>query len=144
MILMPSLTGKAAAFRFTFCSSTFTPLSHAAIGMSYCVPIIAIFYMMSTQHQIHVNYYMFLYYFCGNFMFGMIVFIPVCMFIDRPIYAYLNLKRDLRDARHSQYYKIGDYIQNFIQDENENDQIVDPYENNGLLDSDIKTRLYED
>jgi hypothetical protein len=50
LILLPALTGKAAAFRFFFCSGTFTPMNHAAMGMSYTVPIIAIFYFMSTQH----------------------------------------------------------------------------------------------
>jgi len=56
---------------------------------------------------------MFLYYFCGNFTFGGVIYLPICMFIDRPIYAILNMKKDARDARHSQYYKISEYMKNF-------------------------------
>ena len=48
MLIMPALAGKAAAFRFCFCSSTFTPMSHSSIGMYYTTPMIAIFYFMST------------------------------------------------------------------------------------------------
>lgn len=69
-----------------------------SIGMYYTVPVIAIFYFLSTQHQISVTYYMFFYYFAGNFVFGFALYIPVVMFIDRPIYAYLNLERDVADA----------------------------------------------
>lgn len=63
--------------------------------------MIAIFYFMSTQHQIHVTYYMFLYYFCGNFMFGMIMYQVVALMVDRPIYAMLNLKKDIKDTKYS-------------------------------------------
>lgn len=101
LIVLPALTGKAAAFRFFLCSTTFTPLSHSTIGMYYCVPMISIFYFMTTQHQIHVTYYMFLYYFCGNFMFGMILFQVIVLMVDRPIYAWLNLQKDIKDTRYS-------------------------------------------
>ena len=63
---------------------------------------------------------MFIYFFAGNFMFGSMAYIPLGMFIDRPIYALLNLKKDVRDARHSQYYKLSEYLENFrpqIEDE---------------------------
>jgi hypothetical protein len=113
MIVMPALAARAAAFRFFFSNNTFTPLSHISIGMYYCSPMIALFYFMSTQHQIHMTYYMFIYFFAGNFMFGTTAYIPLVMFIDRPIYALLNLKKDVRDARHSQYYKLSDYLENF-------------------------------
>ena len=46
-------------------------------------------------------------------MFGTIVFIPICLMIDRPIYSLLNLKRDIKDAEKSQYYKLTEYMQNF-------------------------------
>jgi len=50
MIVMPALAARAAAFRFVFSNQTLTPFSHIAIGMYYTVPMIAIFYFMSTQH----------------------------------------------------------------------------------------------
>ena len=46
-------------------------------------------------------------------MFGCIAYVPVCLLIDRPIYALINLKKDIKDARHSQYYNIKEYISNF-------------------------------
>lgn len=91
--------------------------------------MIALFYFMSTQHQIHVSYYMFLYYFCGNFMFGMMLFQPICLFVDKPIQAMLNLKRDIKDTKYSQYYKIDSYIKNFM---NEEDSEEDEFAENDL------------
>jgi hypothetical protein len=47
---------------------------------------------------------MFMYYFCGNFMFGMTVYSLVIMLVDRPIHAMLNLRLDIKDTKYSQYY----------------------------------------
>ena len=88
-------------------------LSHMSLGMYYIVPIIAIFYYLGTQHQISVTYYMFVYYFAGNIIFGFILFIPTAMFVDRPIYAMLNLKKDIKDAERHKDYNLGDYLDNF-------------------------------
>jgi len=60
-------------------------------------------------------------------MFGIMAYIPVCHMIDRPIYSLINLKRDVRDARHSQYYKLSEYIENFR--EGEEDELIDPIAN---------------
>jgi len=84
-----------------------------SIGMYYTVPMVAIFYFLSTQHQISVTYYMFLYYFAGNLVFGLAIYIPVALFIDRPIYAYLNLERDTKDAVDHEDYKLKEYLDNF-------------------------------
>lgn len=94
------------------------------IGMYYTVPTIAIFYYLGTQHQINVNYYMFVYYLSGNFVFGFILYIPICMFIDRPIYAHLNLRRDVKDAERHEDYKLVDYLDNFRPELD--DSVVDP------------------
>ena len=56
---------------------------------------------------------MFVYYFSGNFIFGFVLYIPVCMIIDRPINAFLNLKRDVRDAERHEDYKLIHYLDNF-------------------------------
>jgi hypothetical protein len=63
--------------------------------MYYCVPIIAIFYFMSTQHQITVTYYMFIYYFTGNIVFGVVLNHVVILMVDKPIYALMSLKDDV-------------------------------------------------
>jgi len=117
MILIPALCGKAQAFRWFYGSQTWTILSHMSIGMYYSVPIVAIFYYLGTQHQINVNYYMFAYYLSGNLVFGFMVYIPVCLFIDRPIYAWLNLDRDIKDAESHEDYKLVDYLDNFREEE---------------------------
>lgn len=113
MLLLPALAGKAMAFRWFYGSQTWTMLAHQSLGMYYAVPIIAIFYFLGTQHQISVTYYMFVYYFAGNIIFGFVLFIPTAMFVDRPIYAMLNLKRDIKDAERHKDYNLMDYLDNF-------------------------------
>ena len=56
---------------------------------------------------------MFAYYLSGNLVFGFLVYIPVCLFIDGPIYAWLNLSRDIKDAESHEDYKLVDYLDNF-------------------------------
>jgi len=97
-MLLPALAGKAAVFRFVYGSQTWTMLCALSIGMYYSVPMVALFYYMSAQHQISVTYYMFVYYFTGNVLFGLLITVIIAMPSDRPIVALLNLKRDARDA----------------------------------------------
>ena len=59
---------------------------------------------------------MFAYYLSGNLFFGFLIYIPVCLFIDRPIYAWLNLDRDIKDAESHEDYKLVDYLDNFRTD----------------------------
>jgi hypothetical protein len=113
MILLPALIGRAEAFRFFYGSQTWTMLSNLTIGMQYTVPMIAIFYFISSQHQINISYYMFVYYFTGNVIFGMTIFMSVCNIVDRPIYALINLKGDVKDAENSVDYNIKEYVENF-------------------------------
>ena len=56
---------------------------------------------------------MFVYYFAGNYIFGSLLFIPTAMFVDRPIYALLNLKKDIKDAERHKDYNLIDYLDNF-------------------------------
>jgi len=91
-------------------------LSTIALGMYYTIPFVAVFYFMTTQHQITITYYMFVYYFTGNFLFGIMGYYLLLVPIDRPIAALINLKKDISDAKTSIFYKIGDYIENFKED----------------------------
>lgn len=56
---------------------------------------------------------MFVYYFSGNFIFGTALFMVLGMFIDRPIYAAINLTRDVADAEKHEDYKLVEYLDNF-------------------------------
>ena len=112
-ILMPALAGKAEAFRFVFGSQTWTLLSSISIGMYYCVPFIAIFYFMSTQHQITVTYYMFIYYFTGNIVFATVLNHVIVLQVDKPIYAMLSLNQDIEDAETNKDYILSKYLQVF-------------------------------
>ena len=98
-------------------------LSSMSIGLLYTMPIIGIYYFMATQHQIQVTYYMFLYYFTGNLVFGVALYV-VCMPWDKPIQGYLNLNRDIKDAEMSRFYSIHEYMENF-----KDNRLVTIYEN---------------
>lgn len=90
MLVLPALVGRAQLFRFFFGSQSWTMVSQMGVGLQYTVPMVALFYFMSTQHQIQVTYYMFLYYFTGNLVFGVVVYM-VLLPTDRPIYAFRHL-----------------------------------------------------
>jgi hypothetical protein len=59
---------------------------------------------------------MFVYYFTGNLIFGIILYMTVMLWVDRPIYAMINLSRDVEEAQRSTEYKITSYI-NFFKGE---------------------------
>jgi hypothetical protein len=113
MILLPALAGKAEVFRFIFASETWTIFSHSSLGLYYSSPIISLFYFMTSQHQINVSYYMFVYYFAGNFVFGLVLNLTVIHWIDRPIYAMINLRDDIKDAEMSKLYRLRKYTELF-------------------------------
>jgi hypothetical protein len=73
-MVMAALVGRAKVFRFFFGSQSWTMLSHLSAGIFYTAPMVAIYYFLATQHQITVTYYMFVYYFVGNFLFGTMVY----------------------------------------------------------------------
>jgi hypothetical protein len=56
---------------------------------------------------------MFVYYFSGNFIFGNALFQVIAMLVDRPIYAAINLSRDVADAEKHEDYKLVEYLDNF-------------------------------
>jgi hypothetical protein len=109
-ILMPALIGRAEAFRFVFGSQTWTLLASTSLSMYYIVPFIAIFYFMTTQHQITVTYSMFVYPYRGIASFGIILNHIVLMQIDKPIYAFLSLKKDVEDEEGNRDYQLQRYL----------------------------------
>jgi hypothetical protein len=122
---MPALGGKAEAFRFVYASQTWTMMARMSLGMYYAVPMVALFYFMSTQHQVAVTYYMFVYYFTGNIIFGMIISAVVLLAVDTPIQSALNFKEDVRDAIESNEYEIERYIDLFDPTKTQSDLMAD-------------------
>jgi hypothetical protein len=53
---------------------------------------------------------MFVYYFSGNFIFGLVLNMTVVHWIDRPIYALLNIKKDIKDAEENREYRLNKYL----------------------------------
>lgn len=115
LVLLPALVGRAQLFRFFYGSQSWTMPSQMATGLYYSVPMVALYYFMATQHQIQVTYYMFLYYFTGNLVFGIVLY-GVLMPVDRSLYAGTHLKRDVKDAEASRFYRLRDYLENFKDD----------------------------
>jgi hypothetical protein len=64
---------------------------------------------------------MFVYYFSGNLVFGLLLNLTLIHWIDRPIYAMINLKNDVRDAEESKYYRINKYLTLFLGQDNVTD-----------------------
>jgi hypothetical protein len=112
-LVIPALAGKAYLFRFVYGSQTWTMLSQMSLGLINTIPMVAIFYFFATQHPISVDYYLFIYYYTANIVFGMSVYSVLVMPIDTPILSLINLKRDLHDAQDSLFYRLNDYLQNF-------------------------------
>ena len=68
---------------------------------------------------------MFAYYLSGNLVFGFVLYVPLCLFIDRPIYAWLNIDRDIKDAESHEDYKLIDYLDNFrTENQGTNDEMT--------------------
>lgn len=88
-------------------------MSQLAPGLMYTYPMIAIFYFMSSEHQIQFDYYMMVYYFSGNFIFGMVIYTMVLINADRPIYSMKALKWDISDAEDNELYRLEVYIESF-------------------------------
>jgi len=84
-----------------------------SLGLINTIPMVAIFYFFATQHSISVNYYLFIYYYTANIIFGMSVYAVLIIPIDTPILSLINLKRDLSDAQDSYFYRLNEYLDNF-------------------------------
>lgn len=113
MILMPALAGKAAVFTFIYGAVTWPMLSGMAVGMYYAAPMVAVYFFFSTQHQIAFGYYMFIYYFTGNLIYGVSVYEMIGLAIDRPCHALYNLYSDVEEAENNPDYKLETYLLNF-------------------------------
>lgn len=113
LLVLPALGGKAQLFRFLFASEAWTMMAQLAPGLCYSYPMVALFYFLSSEHQIQFDYYMMVYYFSGNFIFGMVIYTMVLLHSDRPIYALKALKWDLSDAEDNELYRLDVYIESF-------------------------------
>ena len=51
----------------------------------------------------------------------MLLNLTLIHWVDRPIYAMINLKNDVRDAEESKYYRINKYLTLFLGQDNVTD-----------------------
>lgn len=56
---------------------------------------------------------MFVYYYIGNFVFGIALYALAVMPADRSIYLLTNLERDYEDACNNKLYHLETYLKNF-------------------------------
>ena len=113
MLVLPALGGKAQLFRLLFGSEAWTMRAASAPGLMYCYPLVAIFYFLSSEHQVQFDYYMMVYYFSGNLIFGFAIYTMVLLHTDRPLAALKALKEDIEDAEANELYRLETYIENF-------------------------------
>ena len=92
-------------------------LSNMAVGMYYASPMVAVYFFFSTQHQIAVGYYLFIYYTWGNLIYGVSVYEMLGLAIDRPLHALLNLEYDVEQAENHKDYNLETYLKIFDQEE---------------------------
>lgn len=57
---------------------------------------------------------MFIYYFTGNMVFGVVLNHAILLQVDKPIYALMSLKQDIRDAENNNDYMLSRYLKVFI------------------------------
>jgi hypothetical protein len=113
MIFIPALVGKAKVFTFIYGGVNWPMLANMAVGFYYTSPIVAIYFFFSTQHQIAVGYYLFIYYCWGNLIYGVSVYEMLGLAIDRPLHQLLNLKDDVEHAENHEDYKLENYLKIF-------------------------------
>ena len=113
LLFIPALVGKAKVFMFIYGGVNWPMLSNMAIGMYYASPMVAIYFFFSTQHQIAVGYYLFIYYTWGNLIYGVSVYEALGLAIDRPLHALLNLEYDVEHAENHKDYKLESYLKIF-------------------------------
>jgi len=71
--------------------------------MFYISPFICLFYFLSIEHQIHIEYYIMFYYFAGNLLFSFTAWMLFGLFFERPVTALLNFKDELELSTKSQF-----------------------------------------
>ena len=111
LLLVPALIGKAQFIRFFFGGDLWTSFPQMGYGIYLCCPMVCLFYFLSISNALHVDYQMFFYYFCGNFVFTMMFVNILFLFVDRPFTSLLRLSQDLQSSLQSQFkieeYKLG-------------------------------------
>jgi hypothetical protein len=117
IIFVPALVGKAKVAMFIYGGVNWPMLSNMAVGMYYASPMVAVYFFFSTQHQIAVGYYIFIYYTWGNLIYGVSVYEMLGLAIDRPLHALLNLQYDVEQAENHKDYKLETYLKIFDQEE---------------------------
>jgi len=98
LLLLPALVGKADFLRFFFGGEIWNLLTN----IGYCVymfcPLMCLSFYLTLGTDVHVDYQMMFYNFCGNFIFSVICSLILAIFIDRPILSAFLMKFDLKMA----------------------------------------------
>jgi len=61
--------------------------------------MICLFYFVSISNALHVDYQMFFYYFCGNFVFTLTLTNILFIFMDRPFASFIRYSSDMEDLQ---------------------------------------------
>ena len=101
-ILMLGLVGKASAFRWWFCSQTWTMLSQQAVGYFYTIPWFCIYLFVGTPKPIAVTYPQFMSFSAALYFQSSLLWF-ICSYVDRPFYALLSIAQDYEDAKSGDY-----------------------------------------
>lgn len=109
MLLIPAVLGKAQFIRFFFGGGLWTPFPNMAYGIFMCNSMVCMYYFLSISNSLHVDYQMFFYYFCGNFVFTSLFVNILYVFVDRPFSSLIKLGDDLDAAANTKLFKIEDY-----------------------------------
>ena len=98
MLIIPALLGKAQFIRFFFGGDLWSPFYSIAYGIYMTSPMISLFYFLSMSTALHIDYQMFFYYFCGNFVFTITLTNILYVFIDRPFFSLIKNSYDIQQA----------------------------------------------
>ncbi|CDW87686.1 UNKNOWN [Stylonychia lemnae] len=99
MLIIPALLGKAQFVRFFFGGDLWSPFPNIAYGIYQVCPMICLFYFISMSNALHVDYQMFFYYFCGNFVFTLTLTNILYIFIDRPFSSMIRHLSDMEELK---------------------------------------------
>jgi hypothetical protein len=108
-LIIPALLGKAQFIRFFFGGGVWSAFPNMAYGIYMCCPMVCLFYFLSISNSLHVDYQMFFYYFCGNFIFTILFVNILYVLVDRPFNSLMRLSDDVATANECTTFKIEDY-----------------------------------
>ena len=106
MLLMPAILGKAQFIRFFFGGGLWTPFPNMGYGIYMCNSMVCMYYFLSISNSLHVDYQMYFYYFCGNFVFTTLFVNILYVFVDRPFSSMIKISEDCEAAYVSRAFKI--------------------------------------